>query len=137
MVAWASRVGKVKLPHYPRRGFEKYVLPLIGDKPVAAVTLADVRDIVVPHWNGRNSTGYTLRQHIEYVLRYAVVEKHRPDNPAADLKWLLPNVRKAPNHRASLRYTEAPEAMAEWGTLTMNPAVRLALPVPRISEAGL
>ena len=91
------------------------------------------------------STGATaratlLRQNIEYVLRYAVVEKHRPDNPAADLKWLLPNVRKVPNHRASLPYRQAPEAMAEWQALSINPAVKLAIlfivfTAARLSEA--
>ena len=123
-----------------RRGFEKHVLPVVGPKPVAAVTLEDVRGIVLPVWKGRNSTGYTLLQNIEYVLRYAVVEKHRVDNPAADLKLLLPKVRKASTHRASLRYTDAPEAMAEWQTLSMNEAVRFAvlfivLTAARLSEA--
>ena len=110
-----------------RRGFETYVLPVIGDKPVAAVTLADVREIIVPLWNGRNSGGAILRQNLEYVLETAVIEKHRPDNPAAALKRLLPNVRKVPNHRASLPYPEAPEAMVEWQALSINPAVKLVL----------
>ncbi len=122
-----------------RRGFEKRVLPVVGDKPVAAVTLEDVRGIVLPLWDGRNSTGYILRQNLEYVFRYAVVEKHRRDNPAADLKLLLPKVRKVPNHRSSLDYTDAPKAMAEWQTLFMNEAVRLAvlfivLTAARLSE---
>ena len=123
-----------------RRGFEKYALPMIGDKPVAAVTLADVREIVVPHWNGRNSTGYTLRQNLEYVLETAVIEKHRLDNPAAALKRLLPTVRKVPNHRASLPYTEVRQAMEEWQALSINPAVKLAvlfivLTAARLAEA--
>ena len=123
-----------------RRGFEKHVLPVVGDKPVAAVTLEDIRGIVLPLWGGRNSTGCILRQNLKYVFRYAVVEKHRLDNPAADLKLLLPKVRKVPNHRASLDYTDAPKAMAEWQTLFMNEAVRLAvlfivLTAARLSEA--
>ena len=110
-----------------RRSFEKYVLPVIGDKPVAEVTLEDIRGIVVPHWNGRNSTGYILRQNLEYVFRYAVLEKHRPDNPAADLKWFLPKVRRPDNHRPSLPYRQAPQAMADWQALSMNPAVKLVV----------
>ena len=73
-----------------------------------------------PHWNGRNSKGYILRQNIECVLRYAVLEKHRPDNPAADLKWFLPKVRDVRNHRPSLPYREAPQAMADWQGLSLN-----------------
>lgn len=134
--AWATKTTESGW----RRGFEKYVLPVIGPKPVAAVTLAQIRDIVLPHWGGRNSLGYTLRQNIEYVLETAVIEKYRADNPARDLKRLLPKVRKAPNHRASLSYTEVREAMAEWQALSINPAVKLAvlfivLTAARLSEA--
>ena len=110
-----------------RRGFEKYALPAIGDKPVDTITVADLRAIVLPHWNGRNSTGSHLRQNIEYVLETAVIEKHRLDNPATALKRLLPKVRKVPNHMVSLAYTEVPQAMAEWQALSINPAVKFAV----------
>ena len=103
------------------------MLPVIGDKPVAAVTLADVREIIVPLWNGRNSAGAILRQNLGYVLETAVIEKYRPDNPAVALKRLLPKVRKVLNHRSSLRYTEAREVMQEWQVLSINPAVKLAV----------
>ena len=122
------------------RGFDKYVLPVIGPKRVAAVTLADVRQIVVPHWNGRNSLGSALRQNLEYVLETAVIERYRPDNPARALKRLLPKVRKVPNHLAALSYTDVREVMAEWQTLSINPAVKLAvlfivLTAARLTEA--
>ena len=103
------------------------MLPVIGDKSVAAVTLADVREIIVPLWNGRNSAGAILRQNLGYVLETAVIEKYRPDNPAVALKRLLPKVRKVLNHRSSLRYTEAREVMQEWQVLSINPAVKLAV----------
>ena len=64
-----------------RRGFENYVLPAIGPKRVDAVTVADLRKILLPHWNGRHSVGYILRQNLEYVLETAVIDKHRTDNP--------------------------------------------------------
>ena len=110
-----------------RRAFEKYVLPKLSRKLIAAVTLAEVRDIVTPLWGGRNSVGYTLRQNLEYVFETAVVHQYRPDNPARHLKHLLPNHRTVPNHRASLSHLEAREAMVEWQALTVNPAVRLAV----------
>ena len=109
------------------RGFENYVLPVIGDKPVAAVTLANVREIIVPLWHGPNSTGYKLRQDLEYVLGIAVGEQYRIDNPAAALKPYLPKVRKADKHQPSLPHTEIRQAMVEWQALSINAAVRLAL----------
>ena len=123
-----------------RRGFEKHVLPVIGPKPVASVTLEQIRDILGPLWRGRTSVGYTLRQNLEYVLDMAVIAKYRPDNPARDLKRLLPKVWKAASHRASLSHTDVREAMAQWQALSINPAVRLAvlfiiLTAARLTEA--
>ena len=110
-----------------RRGFEKHVLPRIGAKPVAAATLADLREIIVPLWDGPNSLGHKLRQDLEYVFAIAVADQYRPDNPAASLKVYLPKVRKVQKHLPSLPYTEIRQAMVEWQALTINPAVRLAL----------
>ena len=82
-----------------RYGFETYVLPVIGDKRVATVPLEDVRRIVVPHWGGRNSKGYLLRQNLETIFAWAVAENHRLDNPAANLARLLPKVKSHVRHR--------------------------------------
>ena len=109
------------------RGFEKHVLPVIGDKPVDAVTLAALRKIIGPLWDGPNSSGHKLRQDLEYVFAIAVGEQYRPDNPAAALKPYLPKVRKAPKHHASLPHAEIRQAMVEWQALSLNPSVRLAL----------
>ena len=110
-----------------RRLFEKHVFPVIGDKPVRAVTIDDVRRMVVPYWSGRNSRGYILRQNLEAVFDWAVAEKYRSDNPAAQLKRLLPQVTGVENHQPSLPYTEAPEAMAQWQQLPVNPAIKLVV----------
>ena len=55
---------------YWRRGFEKHVLPVIGPKPVAAVTLDDVRGIVLPLWGGRKQ--YRLHTAAEHRVRPAL-----------------------------------------------------------------
>ena len=72
---------------------------MIGDKPVAAVTLADVREIVLPHWDGRNSTGYTLRQNLEYVMETAVIEKApvRQSGPRQQNLWVSSGSGRAPS----------------------------------------
>ena len=122
------------------RGFEKYIFPIIGDKPVAAVTGDDIRRIILPAWNGRNSRGLLLSQHLDYFFACALVDHHRLDNPVAPLKRILPKVQGAVTNRASLPYCEAPEALAEWQALPVNPAIKLAvlfivLTVVRLTEA--
>ena len=63
-----------------RRGFAKHVFPAIGDKLVTAVTLPDIRAIVLPHWLGRNSPGSVLRQNLEFFFGCAVAHNYRPGN---------------------------------------------------------
>ena len=67
------------------RTFTKYVFPRVGNTPVDEVTTGDVSAIVEPHWRGRGSPGYLVRQRLDVLLRRAVVLKHRSDNPACQL----------------------------------------------------
>ena len=76
-----------------RHDFKKYVFPAIGGKPIATVTVADVRDIVLPHWRGRNSKGSVLRQNLESLFGCAVAYGYRLDNPAAHVRAHLAEVR--------------------------------------------
>ena len=112
-------------------------VPSIGPKPVVDVTIGDLRRIVVPHWAGRNSLGYYIRQNLEDLFDWVVGEQLRPDNPAASLKRLLPRVRTARNHRPSLPYAQAPEALAYWEALPLNPAIKLVLPFIVLTAARL
>ena len=109
------------------RAFENYIFPIIGDTLVAAVAVEDIRRIVTPHWKGRNSRGYLLRQNLDYFFDCAIVEQLRLDNPAATLKRVLPKVKGVVNHRPSWPYCQAPEALAAWQALPVNPAIKLAL----------
>ena len=85
-----------------RRLFATLVLPGIGAKPIDEVTLGDLREITLPHWYGRGSTGYVLHQHFDSVMRWSVAHGHRPDNPAEQLKVLVPKVKAVVHHHPSL-----------------------------------
>lgn len=110
-----------------RRLFKTLVFPRIGDKPVSGVTLDDVRDIILPHWKGRGSTGYVLRQHLDYVLRWAVVHGHRSDNPADSLRVLLPRVKAVVEHHPSLPYARVAAAMTVVRAANVDDVVKLLL----------
>ncbi len=110
-----------------RRLFESLVFPRIGDKSVSRVTLDDVREIIVPHWKGRGSIGYVLRQHLDYVFRWAVAHGHRPDNPAHQLRVLLPNVKAVVAHHPSLPHARVAQAMAATQGASVDDAVKLLL----------
>ncbi len=91
--------------------FDTYAAPVIGAKPVDAVTLDDLSKIVVPHWQGRGSTGYLLRQRLDSVMQWAVAHKYRPDNPVVQLDVFLPKVKAVVHHHPSLPHRKVAEAM--------------------------
>ena len=66
-----------------RHLFEGHVFPTLADRSVDAIQLPDVLAILKPIWGGRGSQGYTLRQHLSGVMRYAVAHGHRADDPAS------------------------------------------------------
>lgn len=113
--------------HKWRRMFGQIVFPPIGDVPIGRVTLGHVRDIVAPHWKGRGSIGYVLRQHLDYVFKWAVAHQYRSDNPADQLKVLLPKVKVAVIHHPSLHYTEIAEAMSAVQASSADEPVKLLL----------
>ena len=64
--------------------FETYVYPIIGATSVAAIDVAQVREVLDPIWEKKNDTASKVLQKIRAVLDYAKVMKFRSgDNPAA------------------------------------------------------
>ena len=110
-----------------RRLFDTLVSPKIGSKPIDQVTVEELSRIVLPNWHGRGSTGYVLRQHLDTVMRWAMVNGHRRDNPAAQVKELAPKVRATVRHHPSLPHRQVCDAMRRVEELSADPAVQLAL----------
>ena len=96
---------------------ETYAYPVIGARPVAEVTSADVLQILAPIWASKPETASRLRQRLEAVLDAAKARGLRTgDNPAAwrgNLEALLPKVSKVQKveHHAALPWREVPEAV--------------------------
>ena len=83
--------------------------------------------MVLPLWEGRGSTGYVLRQHLDAVMRWAIVHKHRLDNPAAQVKEVIPKVTREARHHPSLPHRKVREAMRRVEASSHDVAVKLAL----------
>ena len=60
---------------------ERYVYPTFGDKPVSRVTSKDVLAVLEPVWNTKSRTAERLRNRIGAVMRWAMVEGYRIDDP--------------------------------------------------------
>jgi integrase len=80
--------------------------------PVAAVSMEQVKDCLLPHWTVRHVTATRLRARIASVFDYAIAHKWRQDtNPAAWtglLEHALPKPQKTVRHHAALHYGNVP-----------------------------
>ena len=81
-----------------RSTLEKYAFPIIGKRPIAEITVADVFDVLDPIWLEKAETASRVRQRIEKVLHWAAGMDYRSgENPAAldgKLGALLPKAGK-------------------------------------------
>ena len=80
----------------------------IAGRPVASLTSADLLEVVAPLWGERNKTARKLLDRVGMVLRWAITEGLRTDDPVPALLRTLPKPKAAPSHFRALPYTEIP-----------------------------
>ena len=124
-----------------RRCFKQYVFPVVsGDTPVDRVTIEELTRIVEPHWQGRGSPGYLVRQRLDVLFRRAVVLKYRSDNPAHQLLDVLTAVRREPAHHPSVPHAQVRSALEDLRASSAPDVVKdvlvfIVLTAARLSEA--
>ena len=92
-----------------------YAVPRLGAKPVDQITTADVMDTLTARnlWTIRPSLAGRLRGRIGSVMKWAVAQGHRNDNPAGDaLVAALPKRSQRVKHHRALPHAEVAEAVA-------------------------
>ena len=96
-----------------RATLREYAMPSLADRRVDAIDTADVMAVLVPIWTTKRQTARRLRQRIGAVMKWAVAQGHREDNPAGDvLSAALPNNRIAAKHQRALPHAEVGAALA-------------------------
>lgn len=105
---------------------ESYAFPAFGDRSIAQVETADVRDALAAIWLTKPETARRLRQRIRTVIDWAVAKGYRDASLAMPvIDKALPKQRAKVRHHAAVPYTELPEFMA---TLRQSESMgRLAL----------
>ena len=96
-----------------RSSLERFVYPAIGSVPVDQITTADLARVLRPLWHDKHETARKLKTRIAVVMRHAVAEGHRTDDPAgATLTAALPrNGGAQVEHLRSLPHTEVADAL--------------------------
>lgn len=110
-----------------RRSLETYVMPTLGLKPVSEITSGDVLAVLVPIWAHKRPTAMKVRRRMSAVMKWAIAEGHREDNPAGDaITTVLPRGGHGTTHRRALPFAEVSQAVAAIRESGAWPATKLA-----------
>ncbi len=95
-----------------RRSLSQYAYPPIGAKLVSEITSLDVMALLVPIWTEKQETARKLRQRIGAVMKWAVAQGYRADNPAGDaIGAALPKNGHVTQHQRALPHEDVSGAL--------------------------
>ncbi|GLQ25777.1 tyrosine-type recombinase/integrase [Sulfitobacter pacificus] len=106
---------------------ETYTFPRIGKLKVSEVTTADVLAVLQPIWLEKPETARRVRQRIGTVMKWAVANGWRTDNPAEAISQALPKHVDTQKHRKALHYDKVPEFLDALKASDAGKATKLAL----------
>ena len=102
-----------------------HAFPIIGRKRIDEITTADTMMVLTPIWV-KAETATRVRQRMETVFDFAVVQGWRSDNPASSaLTKALPRRPRVKAHHPALAYTDIPATVAAIRESNARPATRL------------
>jgi len=104
-----------------------YTFPRMGRVKVSEVTTADVLGVLQPIWLQKPETARRIRQRIGMVMKWAVANGWRQDNPAEAIAQALPKHDRTPVHRKSLPYGEVAGCIAAVQASRAGRVTKLAL----------
>ena len=106
---------------------ETYAIPSLGQTSVDAITTAGVMAALGPIWNTKRVTAQRVRQRISTIMRWAIANGHRLDNPAGDaLLAALPKNGVQKVHHPAIPHAEVREALARVRASSGRPVTKLA-----------
>ena len=96
-----------------RASLAEYAYPRIGDRGVDSVATADVMAVLLPIWTRKQETAQRVRRRIGAIMKWAVAQGYRTDNPAGEaLAEALPKRPARVRHMAALPHGEVAGAIA-------------------------
>ena len=119
-----------------RQSLATYVLPAIGSRRVDEVTSGDVMDCLAPIWNNRPETAKRVRQRIAAVMKWAIAQGYRQDNPAGGaVTAALPKQGSGRKHLRALPHRDVADAVGRIRRSDAYATVRLAAEFATLTAA--
>lgn len=88
-----------------------YVTPKLGRRPVNDIHAADILSVLQSIWVEKNETARRVKQRISTIMKWAIAQGFRNDDPTLTLNQVLPKLSRKIKHRASLPYTEVSKCL--------------------------
>ena len=111
-----------------RSSLGRFAIPRLGRKRVSDIDTADVLAILVPIWADKRETAKRVRQRVGAVMKWAIAQGYRNDNPAGDaIGAALPKNGVTRKHMAALPHSEVAGAIAKIHDATVWAGTKLAL----------
>ncbi|MDE2882567.1 MAG: tyrosine-type recombinase/integrase [Acidobacteriota bacterium] len=110
-----------------RTSLRDYAMWRLGELPVNRIGTADVMAVLLPIWREKRETAKRVRQRISAVMRWAVAQGYREDNPAGEaIGAALPKTGGRTRHQPALPYPEVRGAMERVRASRAYPSTVLA-----------
>ena len=110
-----------------RASLRDYAMPRLGRLQVSAVTSADVMAVLLPIWHDKRETARRVRQRIGAVMKWAVAQGYRQDNPAGEaIGAALPRNGHVRKHMAALPHADVSDALARVQVSAAGASTKLA-----------
>ena len=95
-----------------RASLRDYAMKRLGRKRVDQIATADVMAVLIPHWHTKTETMRRVRQRIGAVMKWAVAQGYRDDNPAGDaISAALPKTGRVRKHQRALAFADVGTAL--------------------------
>ena len=106
---------------------QTYAHPHIGTRVVSEITTADVLAILTPIWHAKPDTARRVRRKIGAVMKWAVAQGYRLDNPTGDaLTQAWPRKPLVKRHMPALSHSAVASAIAAVRASTALVPIKLA-----------
>ena len=120
-----------------RASLRDYAVPKIGRKRVDRISAADIMEVLLPIWSTKRETARRVRQRIGAVMKWAVAQGYREDNPAGDaILAALPKNSVRRQHQKALPHVQVAAAL-ERVRASKAPGNGARLRVPRVDRLPL
>lgn len=110
-----------------RATLDQYVSPVCGQKKISEVTSQDVMNALMPIWLTKAETARRVKQRIGVVMKWAIAQGYRLDDPSNAIEQALPKAARTVNHRKSIHFDKVTEVLSAVQNSHARASTKLAI----------